>query len=52
MIYIALCGKIKEYLKTSDFTVTDLTQYPKSRSAAGYEGFVSQLTRGIGPMTE
>ena len=54
MIYIALCGKIKYYLKTSDFTVTvtDLTQYPTSRSAAAYGGFVSPLTRGIDPMAE
>ena len=49
---MALCRKIKKYLKTSDFTITDLTQYPPSRSAAGYEGFVSQLTRGIDPMAE
>ena len=45
-------GRIKYYLKTSDFTVTDLTQYPPSRSAAGYESIVSQLTRGIDPMAE
>ena len=51
-IYIALCGKIKLYIKTSDFTVSDLTQYPTSRSAAGYVGFVSQLTQGIDPMAE
>ena len=37
-------------MRTSDFTVTDLTQYPTSRSAAGYVGFVSQLTRGIDPI--
>ena len=45
VIYIALCGKIKYYLKTSDFTVTDMTQYPTSNP-------VSQLTRGIDPMAE
>ena len=33
-------------------TCNHLTQYPTSRSAAGYGGFVTQLTRGIDPMAE
>ena len=44
--------KIKKYLKTSDFTVTDLTQSRTYRSKAGYVGFASQLTRGIDPMAD